>query len=69
MNRTNADFVTSILNLKNTISKYLETINEKHVGTKVLVLLQKELEVLSVQRKIQNRSMRRYTNSESLFFT
>jgi len=51
-----ADFVTSILNLeKHEYQNILETINVKTRLEKVLVLLQKELEVLSVQRKIQNR--------------
>ncbi|HQL42277.1 MAG TPA: endopeptidase La, partial [Spirochaetota bacterium] len=51
-----ADFVTSILNLeKYEYQNILETINVKNRLEKVLVLLQKELEVVSVQRKIQNR--------------
>ena len=51
-----ADFVTSILNLeKQEYQNILETINVKKRLEKVLVLLQKELEVVSVQRKIQNQ--------------
>jgi ATP-dependent Lon protease len=51
-----ADFVTSILNLeKNEYQDILETINVKKRLDKVLRLLQKEMEVLSIQKKIQSQ--------------
>ncbi len=50
-----ADFVTSILNLeKGDYQEVLETVNVKQRLEKVLHLLQKEMEVLTVQRRIQN---------------
>ncbi|TAL32466.1 MAG: endopeptidase La [Spirochaetes bacterium] len=51
-----ADFVTSILNLeKSEYQDILETVNVKKRLEKVLRLLQKELEVLSIQKKIQTQ--------------
>lgn len=49
-----ADFVTSILNLeKEEYQEVLETINVQKRLERVLMLLQKELEVVSLQKKIQ----------------
>ena len=49
-----ADFVTSILNVEKTeYQEILETLNIKKRLEKVLGLLQKELEVMTVQKKIQ----------------
>ena len=51
-----ADFVTSILNLeKDEYQDILETLNVKIRLQKVLQLLNKEMEVMAVQRKIQNQ--------------
>jgi len=50
-----ADFVTSILNIeKDEYQEVLETLNVKKRLDMVLQLLHKELEVLAVQKKIQN---------------
>ncbi|HEY1405233.1 MAG TPA: LON peptidase substrate-binding domain-containing protein, partial [Spirochaetota bacterium] len=49
-----ADFVTSILNLeKEEYQEVLETINVRNRLERVLLLLQKELEVVALQKKIQ----------------
>jgi len=49
-----ADFVTSILNLeKEEYQEVLETINVRKRLERVLLLLQKELEVVTLQKKIQ----------------
>ncbi len=51
-----ADFVTSILNLeRNEYQDILETIDVKQRLRKVLVLLNKEMEVMAVQKKIQSQ--------------
>jgi len=51
-----ADFVTSILNLeKDEYQDVLETLSVKKRLQKVLLLLHKELDVMKVQRKIQNQ--------------
>ena len=51
-----ADFVTSILNIeKEEYQEVLETINVQKRLEKVLTLLQKELEVVALQKKIQQQ--------------
>lgn len=51
-----ADFVTSILNLeKEEYQDILETVNVRNRLEKVLLLLQKELEVVALQKKIQTQ--------------
>ncbi|MDR3238158.1 MAG: endopeptidase La [Spirochaetia bacterium] len=51
-----ADFVTSILNVeKNEYQEVLETLNIKKRLVKVLRLLRKELDVMTVQKKIQGQ--------------
>jgi ATP-dependent Lon protease len=51
-----ADFVTSILNLeKEEYQEVLETINVRNRLERVLMLLQKELEVVALQKKIQTQ--------------
>lgn len=51
-----ADFVTSILNLeKEEYQEVLETISVKKRLERVLILLQKELEVVALQKKIQTQ--------------
>lgn len=51
-----ADFVTSILNIeKEEYQEVLETINVQKRLEKVLTLLQKELEVVALQKKIQTQ--------------
>ncbi|HSV96679.1 MAG TPA: endopeptidase La [Spirochaetota bacterium] len=64
-----ADFVTSILNLeKNEYQDVLETINVKRRLERVLRLLQKEMEVLSIQRKIQNQINEKIDKQQREFF-
>ncbi len=64
-----ADFVTSILNLeKNEYQEVLETINVKKRLEKVLQLLQKEMEVLNLQRKIQNQINEKIDKTQREFF-
>ena len=64
-----ADFVTSILNLeKNEYQEVLETINVKKRLERVLRLLQKEMEVLSLQRKIQNQINEKVDRQQREFF-
>jgi ATP-dependent Lon protease len=64
-----ADFVTSILNLeKNEYQEVLETINVKKRLERVLRLLQKEMEVLSIQRKIQNQINEKIDKQQREFF-
>lgn len=64
-----ADFVTSILNLeKHEYQDILETINIKKRLEKVLHLLYKEIEVLSVQKKIQNNINDKIDRQQRDFF-
>lgn len=64
-----ADFVTSILNLeKKEYQEILETINVKKRLEKTLSLLQKEIEVLSVQKKIQNQINDKIDKQQREFF-
>ncbi len=64
-----ADFVTSILNIeKNEYQDILETLNVKKRLQKVLVLLHKEIEVLSVQRRIQGSINEKIDKQQRDFF-
>lgn len=64
-----ADFVTSILNLeRHEYQDVLETINVKKRLEKVLRLLQKEMEVLSLQKKIQNQINDKIDKQQREFF-
>lgn len=64
-----ADFVTSLLNLeKHEYQQVLETINVKKRLEKVLQLLNKEMEVLSVQKKIQNQINEKIDKQQREFF-
>ncbi|HQO01166.1 MAG TPA: endopeptidase La [Spirochaetota bacterium] len=64
-----ADFVTSLLNLeKKEYQQVLETINVKKRLEKVLQLLNKEMEVLSVQKKIQNQINEKIDKQQREFF-
>jgi ATP-dependent Lon protease len=63
------DFVTSILNLeKNEYQEVLETINIRKRLEKVLQLLQKEMDVLSVQKKIQAQINDKIDKQQKEFF-
>ena len=64
-----ADFVTSILNLeKREYQDVLETINvKKRLGT-VLRLLHKEMEVLNVQKRIQNQINEKIDKQQREFY-
>ncbi len=64
-----ADFVTSILNIeKNEYQDILETLNIKKRLQKVLVLLHKEIEVLSVQKRIQGSINEKIDKQQRDFF-
>ena len=64
-----ADFVTSILNIeKGEYQDVLETITIKKRLEKVLRLLQKEMEVLAVQKKIQNQINEKIDKQQREFF-
>lgn len=64
-----ADFVTSLLTLeKHEYQEVLETINVKRRLEKVLRLLNKEMEVLSVQKKIQNQINEKIDKQQREFF-
>ena len=64
-----ADFVTSLLNLeKHEYQQVLETINVRKRLEKVLQLLNKEMEVLSVQKKIQNQINEKIDKQQREFF-
>ncbi len=64
-----ADFVTSILNLeKGEYQEILETLNIRRRLEKVLRLLQKEMEVLNVQKKIQGQINERIDRQQKDFF-
>ncbi len=64
-----ADFVTSILNLeKKEYQEVLETINVKKRLEKVLTLLQKEMDVLNLQRKIQHQINEKIDKTQREFF-
>ncbi len=64
-----ADFVTSILNLeKNESQEVLETINIKRRLEKVLQLLQKEMDVLNLQKKIQSQINDKIDKQQKEFF-
>lgn len=64
-----ADFVTSILNIEKTdYQDILETVNVKKRLQKVLVLLHKEIEVLSVQRRIQGSINEKIDKQQRDFF-
>ncbi len=64
-----ADFVTSILNIeKIEYQDILETLNVKKRLQKVLVLLHKEIEVLSVQRRIQGSINEKIDKQQRDFF-
>ncbi len=63
------DFVTSILNLEKTeYQEVLETINIRKRLEKVLQLLQKEMDVLSVQKKIQAQINEKIDKQQKEFF-
>jgi ATP-dependent Lon protease len=63
------DFVTSILNLeKNEYQEVLETINIRKRLEKVLQFLQKEMDVLSVQKKIQAQINEKIDKQQKEFF-
>ncbi|MBN2402343.1 MAG: endopeptidase La [Spirochaetes bacterium] len=63
------DFVTSILNLeKHEYQEILETINIRHRLEKVLHFLQKEMDVLSVQKKIQAQINEKIDKQQKEFF-
>ena len=64
-----ADFVTSILNLEKTeYQDILETLNVKKRLQKVLHLLHKEIEVLSVQKRIQGSINEKIDKQQRDFF-
>lgn len=64
-----ADFVTSILNLeKKEAQEVLETINIKRRLEKVLQLLQKEMDVLNLQKKIQSQINEKIDKQQKEFF-
>ena len=64
-----ADFVTSILNIdKRDYQDILETINVKKRLQKVLLLLHKEIEVLSVQKRIQTNINDKIDKQQRDFF-
>ena len=64
-----ADFVTSILNVeKSEYQEVLETLNVKKRLEKVLRLLQKEMEVMSVQKKIQGQINDKIDKQQKEFF-
>ena len=64
-----ADFVTSILNLdKEEYQGVLESINVKRRLEKVLKLLNKEMEVLALQKKIQNQINEKIDKQQRDFF-
>jgi len=64
-----ADFVTSILNIeKSEYQEILETLNVKRRLQKVLHLLHKEMEVMSVQRKIQGQINDKIEKQQKEFF-
>ncbi len=64
-----ADFVTSLLNLeKHEYQEVLETVSVKKRLEKVLRLLNKEMEVLSVQKKIQNQINEKIDKQQREFF-
>ncbi len=64
-----ADFVTSILHVeKSEYQEILETLNVKKRLEKVLRLLQKEMEVMSVQRKIQGQINDKIDKQQKEFF-
>ncbi|MBP7734634.1 MAG: endopeptidase La [Spirochaetes bacterium] len=64
-----ADFVTSILNIeKSEYQDILETLSVKKRLQKVLVLLHKEIEVLSVQRRIQGSINEKIDKQQRDFF-
>jgi ATP-dependent Lon protease len=63
------DFVTSILNLeKSEYQEVLETINIRKRLEKVLQLLQKEMDVLSVQKRIQAQINEKIDKQQKEFF-
>ncbi|MDY6934393.1 MAG: endopeptidase La [Spirochaetota bacterium] len=64
-----ADFVTSILNLeKKEYQDILETINVKKRLEKVLQFLHKEMDVLALQKKIQNQINEKIDKQQRDFF-
>ncbi|MFH0976210.1 MAG: endopeptidase La [Spirochaetota bacterium] len=64
-----ADFVTSILNLeKKEYQEILETINVRQRLERVLQLLQKEMDVLTLQKKIQNQINEKIDKQQKEFF-
>lgn len=64
-----ADFVTSILNIdKRDYQDILETLNVKKRLQKVLLLLHKEIEVLSVQKRIQTNINDKIDKQQRDFF-
>ncbi|MCX7679905.1 MAG: endopeptidase La [Spirochaetes bacterium] len=64
-----ADFVTSILNLeKHEYQDILETLSVKKRLEKVLRLLNKEMEVLNIQKKIQNQINEKIDKQQREFF-
>jgi len=64
-----ADFVTSILNIeKNEYQEVLETLNVKKRLEKVLRLLQKEMEVMNVQKKIQGQINEKIDKQQKEYF-
>jgi len=64
-----ADFVTSILNIeKKEYQEILETLNVKKRLQKVLKLLRKEIEVMTVQKKIQNNINEKIDKQQKDFF-
>jgi ATP-dependent Lon protease len=64
-----ADFVTSILNVEKTeYQEVLETLSVKRRLEKVLRLLQKEMEVMGVQKKIQGQINEKIDRQQKEFF-
>ncbi len=64
-----ADFVTSILNIeKNEYQNILETLSVKRRLWKVLRLLNKEIEVMNVQKKIQSQITEKIDRQQKEFF-
>jgi ATP-dependent Lon protease len=63
------DLATTLLNIpKEDQQEILETLNVKEKLNKVLVLLTKELEVISIQKKIQNSILEKVAEQQKKFF-
>ena len=64
-----ADFITSILNIdRYEQQKVLETLDVKKRMEQVLIFIKKELELLRIQKKIQNQINEKITKSQREYF-